>query len=259
MQHEVHRARPGLAQRAGGQQPAVAHTLVVKNADLHVTRQGQVLEAVVADQHVDLRVRRQQRLASLCPPGGHEDRHTGGTGDQQRFVTHFGCRAGGHQHRAHLAALAAVAARDDAGPPAGRLQVAHQGDGHGGLAGAAGDHVAHHDDGHRQARAGQHARRIQRAAQGRQPSVGQGQGPEQPCQRPAVLPGLAQAGAHGCFKASRLALGCARGLGGEGDLRQAHAARGLHHRDHRLVRGRGVGADDDHVGTRAGIAGGGRA
>jgi protein involved in temperature-dependent protein secretion len=44
-----------------------------------------------------------------------------------------------------------MAARDDAGAPALRLQVLHHGQGGGRLAGAAGDDVADHDHRHRQA------------------------------------------------------------------------------------------------------------
>ena len=38
----------------------------------------------------------------------------------------------------------------------------------------------------------------------------------------------------------------ARLLGGKGDANQAGAARRIHHVDHGLVGGRGIGADDDH-------------
>jgi hypothetical protein len=91
---QVHRAGPGLAQRAGGQQPAVAGAAVVEHADLDVARQRQVLQAVVADEHIHGRGAAQQaRAASMRRCATNTG--TPVPGDQQGFVAHFGagCRA----------------------------------------------------------------------------------------------------------------------------------------------------------------------
>src|SRR5439155_3715469 len=77
--------------------------------------------------------------------------------------------------------------------------------------------------------------------------------------RQASHPRVSQACSRSCFtlflpfqskRASRdpgtlLRAGLGEALGGIGDLRQAMAPGGFHHRDDRLVRGAGIGADDD--------------
>lgn len=45
-----------FAQRSGRQQAAIARAAVVEHQHLELTRQGMVLQAVVGDQQVDLRM-----------------------------------------------------------------------------------------------------------------------------------------------------------------------------------------------------------
>ena len=49
MQHKIHRAWPGLTQGPRWQQETIAHALFVEDADLQIARQGQVLQAIVAN------------------------------------------------------------------------------------------------------------------------------------------------------------------------------------------------------------------
>jgi hypothetical protein len=82
------RAGPGLAQRPGGQQPAVADAAIVEDADFHIAGQCRVLQAVVAHQDVDLRMGCAQR-GGVQALWGHEHRHAGAAGQQQRLVAHI--------------------------------------------------------------------------------------------------------------------------------------------------------------------------
>ena len=93
-------ARARLAQRAGGQHPAVADAAgLVDHRDLEVSLQRVMLQSVVGDDHVAIRMRREQ-----CPRRGDAvaadpDRHRVG-GDEQGLVADFGGIVAGRQPRA---------------------------------------------------------------------------------------------------------------------------------------------------------------
>ena len=199
VQHGIHGAGPGLAQRAGGQLPAVANAAIVEDADFHIPRQRRVLQAIVADEDVHLGMGGAQRAGRVQALRGHKHRHAGAARQQQGLVAHvFG--VGQRQHRAAIHRAAAIAARDDAGLPAMALQMAHDGLGDRGFARTTGNHIAHHDGGQSGVLGvGGIAAALVRG----QGAVQQRQRPQQPGQRAPALPGAAQQGG---------ALGAAAGL-----------------------------------------------
>ena len=193
MHHQVHGARPGLAQRTGRQQEAVARALVVEDADFNVACQRQMLQAVVADDHVGIHVRCQERTGRSHALLGHKHRHAAGAGDQRRLVAHLAGRAVG-QHRTAIAGAAPVAARNHTGVQPQGLQVLYHGHHHGGFARAARNHIADHDDRHARVGGAQHAAAVQRTAQQYQQGHDEGEWPEQPCQQTPTLPDALQQG-----------------------------------------------------------------
>jgi hypothetical protein len=147
-----------LAQRAGGQQPAVADAAVVEHADLDVARQRVVLQAVVADDDLRGRMR-----ASSARAASARLRATN-TGTPSQLVTSSGSSptsAGVAVRRPprRSPSVAAVAARHHAHLQAARVRCRTTRHHHRRLARAAGDHVADHDDGHRHALVRSHPRR----------------------------------------------------------------------------------------------------
>ena len=189
-QRQAHGPGPGFAQRAGGQQPAVADATAIKHADFHVARQGVVLKAVVTQQDVHLRVRGQQRAARFGAARGHLHGHARTAAQQQRLVAHLARIAAGLHGQAGPAG-APVPARDDAGPPAARQQVLRHSQRGRRFARAACHHVANHDDRHRQA-----LRHGPRLPPRRQRAIQPRKRPKRHRQRPAPLPG----GGEGAFK-----------------------------------------------------------
>ena len=75
VQHKIHSAWPRLTQGPRGQEKAVANALVVEDADLQVALQRQVLQAIIADDHIGVRVGRQQGAGRSDTARGYEDRH----------------------------------------------------------------------------------------------------------------------------------------------------------------------------------------
>ena len=65
VEQQVHRARPGFAQRSGGQQPAIACAPFIHDADLQIPLQRQVLQAVITNDDPCARMGLQQRLGRL--------------------------------------------------------------------------------------------------------------------------------------------------------------------------------------------------
>lgn len=88
-------ARPGFAQRPSRQQASIAQAPGIEDADLEVAAQPQVLEPVVRDDHLGLRVFLPQRLCRSQPIGADEDRQTRAPVQQQGLVTHLSRVAGG--------------------------------------------------------------------------------------------------------------------------------------------------------------------
>ena len=110
-----------------------------------------MLQAIVADDDVGLRMRLQQCVAGSEAIASDHDRRAGAAGEHERLVA-------GAWRVGHLCidlddgvAAPAVAARDDAGRPPLRAQRGDDGDDRGRLAGPADHEVADDDDARRQA------------------------------------------------------------------------------------------------------------
>ena len=92
MRHDrVHRAQPRgrLAQRAGRQQEAVAEATCIDHGDLDVAREAIVLQAVIEDDDVDLRVRSAQRRDHCDAVGAHPHRAAAAAGEHDRLVANL--------------------------------------------------------------------------------------------------------------------------------------------------------------------------
>ena len=79
-------ARPGLAQRAGGQQPAVANAAFIHDTNFARAWQSQVLQAIITYQQLRIRVLMQQLPGSLQALGAHHHGHTRVAVNQQWFI-----------------------------------------------------------------------------------------------------------------------------------------------------------------------------
>ena len=90
MQHQMDAVAlalgPRLAQRPGGQQPAVAHAAIIKHGNFNVACQGVVLQTVVAEHHIGGRIGRQQSAQSVGTAGGDKHRRARGPTDQRRLI-----------------------------------------------------------------------------------------------------------------------------------------------------------------------------
>ena len=64
-QQQIHWPWPGFTQGAGGQQPTVARAPVVHEADFQIALQGQVLQAIVTDDDLDIGVSLQEQPGHL--------------------------------------------------------------------------------------------------------------------------------------------------------------------------------------------------
>ena len=254
-----HVARQRLAQRPGRQQQAVADAALVEHDHLHVARQC----AGAAGR---------RRRPGRPPRDGRRSKARAAS--MRRVATQTGARVrrrissgssptvGGQavvEHLARRGAVAAVAARDHARRAAGAAQRLDQRDHGRRLAGAAGDQVADHDHRHRRPLGSTPADGIGCAARAGYRGVTPRQRPQAAAR--ATMLQLATTAGRGRPRCDRPAPRSGRGLGfaalrGEGQARQAGAARGVEHVDHRLVRGHRVGRDDEHGVAAAG--GGGR-
>ena len=83
-----------FAQRTGRQQPAIPMAAAILHRDLNIAAQRVMLQAVVGDQDIDVRVGRQERPARLETLAPDEDRHPGPARDQERLVADFKKRTG---------------------------------------------------------------------------------------------------------------------------------------------------------------------
>ncbi|MNV06694.1 hypothetical protein D3C71_970890 [compost metagenome] len=175
-------------QGAGGQQPAVAHAALILHHDFHITGQGQVLQAVVGDNHVHLGVGFQQGLGRQRAFGVHGHRGVRGARNQCGFVAKAGGLQGADADSGLRADLHAVAPADHAGRKPTCAQRLHGGNHHGRLAGTANIDVAHHHDGHGGAVAGFGAALVGGPFSGHGPRRQGGQGQQQGRQPAAVLP-----------------------------------------------------------------------
>ena len=115
--HAVRRdaRRSGSRSGPGGQQPAVAHAAFVEHDHCDVARQAKVLQAVVAHEHVDVGMGRQQGAGRSHPVASRPPRArrlrrciSSGSSPTSRGLA---CA----RDEPHVGALPAVAARHDAG------------------------------------------------------------------------------------------------------------------------------------------------
>ena len=106
-----------------------------------------MLQPVVANDEVGLRMRRQQSAHSVNPANGYEHRRSRALPDQQRLIT---AEAGGQLRKDFKAAvtLPPVAARDHAGFSASRLQVFDKRHHQRRFTSPARDHIANDDNRH---------------------------------------------------------------------------------------------------------------
>ena len=82
-----------------------------------IAAQPVVLQTVVAENDIDVGLRRQQRLSRRRSITADPDRQPAASGEQDRLIAHFS-RRGGWGNGARCRIFSAVAATDDAGPPA---------------------------------------------------------------------------------------------------------------------------------------------
>ena len=92
MKHEVGRkrvagtSRPRFAKKARRQQPAIARASIVEYGYGKVSTKGEVLQAVVTDDEVDIRMMAQQRLCRLSTLAGDKDWDLCLASNKGRFV-----------------------------------------------------------------------------------------------------------------------------------------------------------------------------
>lgn len=148
---DIELARPGLAQRASGQWPTIAHAHGIENGNFYIARQCQVLQAVVTHQHIGSGVSGQSGAGGLGALLGHKYGRARALCNQQGLVAHLLGMAAGRDFDGCIRAcsVAPVPARDDGGPPAHGLQGAYQMDSDRGFACTTCNHIAHDHDGHR--------------------------------------------------------------------------------------------------------------
>ena len=245
--------RPGAARvraagPAGSNQPLPMPRS--SKTQISMSRAGVVLQSVVAHDDLGVRVGGQQGAGGFEPAGGHEDRDLAAVAISSGSSPTSAARLSARDFAA-VAAAAAMAARHRRprcrprerrcstsaittgvlpAPPATTLPTTTTGTADGASA--------------------EQAHAVGSRGAGHQRAKDQGERPQQAGRAgPAPQPRRAAVPARAPWSA---ASGLGRRLGGEGDLRQARAARGFHHRDDGLVARRGVGADDDH-GVLAGL------
>ena len=125
-----------LAQRPGRQQMTVANAAPVKHGDFSTTTQVVMLQTIVGDDHIALRMRRQQRFPRGRAVASNIYRRLATPGEQHGLITRQRSRrVGYHGHNAAHAIstprgsfLLAVTTADYARPPAARVQLADQSD-----------------------------------------------------------------------------------------------------------------------------------
>jgi hypothetical protein len=153
--------------------------------DLEVAAQRVVLQSVVEDDDVALRVRLAQRGDHRGAIGPDPHRATGAARHQHRLVADFG-GIGSERHAARRGDGAQIPARDDRRRPALRLEQLGDVDGERRLARAAHREVANGDHRHAGARARQQAQPVQRAPREHGGAKHETQRPQQPAD--GVLP-----------------------------------------------------------------------
>ena len=118
-------ARRALAQWPGRQRPAIADATLVDYDNLDAPPQPRMLPPIVCNQHIAVRVSRQERLRRRNAIAANEDRTACTARQQQRFVANK-CRIARGRHRMDTLRSATVAATDYAWPPASFGQFQHK-------------------------------------------------------------------------------------------------------------------------------------
>ncbi len=172
---------PWLAQRSGRQQPAIADTAVVKDSDFDVALQGIVLQAIVANHHARFGVSEQQGTQGVSALRRYKNRSTCRTLYKGWLVTR-GLDWNLCGDFKGFVARSAVTPRHHASPMTLRLQMPDQRDHQWGLARPASDHIAHHDNSHREALGLQNAKPVEDAASAQECAVGKSHRPKRPGQ-----------------------------------------------------------------------------
>jgi hypothetical protein len=179
--------------RTGRQQEAVAAEPMIEHDQFSVAREAVMLQAVVADDHVDFAMRSAQRLRGGHAVRANPHRRTGAARDQQWFVAADPRRRHGRNRRRRPHARA-VAARHHAGCEPGGAQRFNKRDHGWRLAGPADGHVADHHHRHADSHGLQPAERERGAARGGNCTEDAGQRRERPRERAALLPLAGEAG-----------------------------------------------------------------
>ena len=116
---------------------------------MRIALQRVVLQAVVADDDVHLRMGLQQASRRRHAIAANEHRHLAAQLQQQGLVANFNGRRGGVA-LLHRVSVPTVATRNNAGAKAVPLQQRHHRHHRGRFASAADDEIAHHDHRHGQ-------------------------------------------------------------------------------------------------------------
>ena len=159
-----------------------------------------MLQTVVADDDVGLRVLGEQGTGGLMAVARYKNRCPGGARNQQGLVAYLLC-ARRRAHRLTRLPVAPKPARDHAHAQSPRLQVAHQRNHRGRFARATGHHIAHHDHKGVYALALEQVPAKQLAAHSGQGAIegchGQQRAGQRPLAGPSAQQGAGKPAAHG--------------------------------------------------------------
>jgi len=135
-----------FAQRAGGKQQAVAITeFAIDDRDFHISLQPVMLQTIIAQHNIALRVGLQRRLSSGNPICSHPHGANFASSHQQWLVPDLRGRAG-REYRLRIFAGAAITSADDERKPAPLDQLLRQGKRKRRFSGATDTDVADHND-----------------------------------------------------------------------------------------------------------------
>ncbi|TLD44951.1 MAG: hypothetical protein FAZ92_02784 [Accumulibacter sp.] len=140
-----------LAQGTRRQQPAVARAAPIEDHHFQRSLQAIVLQTIVGDDHIAVRMRCKQGMPGGNPIGADEHWHAAAPRQQKRLIADY-CRLRIGGNRVYRPRRTAMSATDDPRPPAGLAQVANDPEDQRGLAAATDGQVA--DDHHRHRQAG---------------------------------------------------------------------------------------------------------
>ena len=151
-----------------------------------------MLQAIVADDDVDVRVQAQQFLAGGHSITPHDHRRTGAQAQQQRFIA-AACSGRVRLHVDKSRVNTPVPARNDSGVETLFAQQANDGHHRGGLARAAGNQITDHDHRYRQKVRTKHTHPIEAGSQRGQQAKHRSHRKQQASQRASRQPGRLKA------------------------------------------------------------------